>query len=62
MNGLVKLVLLILFFALISEIISKTLEFLGFSFEQYGPYLAWFYVVLIFLVILPEKKTEILSD
>ena len=62
MNGLTKILLLIFFFSFLSGIISKALEFLGYPFEQYAPYLFWFYVVLIFIAVLPEKKSLFLTD
>jgi len=62
MNGLVKIVLLIFFFSFIAGIIIKTLDFLGYTFEQYAPYVFWFFVVLILISVLPEKKSSVLSD
>ena len=49
MNGLVKILLVILFFSFLSDILTKTLEFLGYSFGEYAPFLFWFYVLIISL-------------
>lgn len=62
MNGLIKILLVILFFSFLSDILTKTLEFLGYSFGEYAPFLFWFYVLLIFIAVLPEKRSLFLSN
>jgi len=59
MNGIVKILMTIIFFSFIAGIITQTLEFLGFTFEQYAPYVFWLYVVLLLIAILPENKSTI---
>lgn len=62
MNGLIKILLVILFFSFLSDILTKVLEFLGLEFGEYAPFLFWFYVLLIFIAVLPEKRSKFLSD
>ena len=61
MNNLVRIVLLILFFAFLAEIVVNILKFMGIQFEQYAPYIAWFYALMILVAILPDNKSEIFN-
>ena len=61
MNGLLKILFVIFFFAFISEFITRALQFLGFTFEEYAPYLFWFYILIILIAILPESRSNLFS-
>ena len=57
MNNLVKITVFVFLMLFLPRVFDVIFNFFEIPFEIYTPYILWFYVLLLFIALLPSLKT-----
>ncbi len=57
MNSLVKVTIFVFLMLFLPKVFEVIFLFFEIPFEIYSPYVLWFYVILLFVALLPNLKT-----